>query len=1159
MNAHSAGRVAAFGFSMYGQCGTGATSSIRSPRLLAALDGVCIAAVTAGEYHSAALSADGAVYTWGKGDDGQLGLGATGQAVLPTQVVALDGIRIASVSAGGAHTVALDAAGNVFAWGRGSSGQLGTGGTGSECSPVAVSFVDVLDAGERIVDIAAGSDFTLFLTSAGGVLATGSGMYGRLGTGSTLSALSPVRLAKLDGASITHVAAGTHCGMALSQSTGAVYAWGFGKLSPTPMDQLMDLGITAVAAGQYHGAASALALVQPLPQLSFVDVAAGDDHTLALAADGSLYSWGNDMYGRLGRPTAGDEPGCASPGVPALVPGLATARVRALAAGGAHSLVVIVGAPASSPRSSGGRPSLRQASASHRAAPSKAERMARLSAMLSGKSNGGSTPARASRSVAAATSSLARTHEFQRYAARQSSRGSPRVAAPSQASAVFWNSPNHSSTAAVRPSRTPLRSSPLQTLPLGGASRSPPVRSVAATLQELANAELGASAARSRGALSARHRESHALADELANSRASLEATKRTSERLRRDMDALAAQRARLARSTTELSASLRASTSSIEHEHESARVTRDASIDAFVRMADEVEALQTETEVMQDSTAALSDSRASLEALRSSVAEEHTVVSHQIEALERELALAHADSESAVAHHARLAQAVEAQLLSKNEVEDALEAAASTLRVELARVREQCTRLSAALDQADSALTALKTRRDGLQSELAEKAGEEDELVTAINEASASIDAKTAAIHDHNASLAKLVGDEGRLGTELAELADRKASADARVLTLAAQVEEAEARRASVEAQVASLAKQLGEAQGGYTALQSEFKAKAAELDTIRGETTRVREAIAHAEADTATAKETLERERGVFARASALRDSTLDQLSETKAARVTMEKEVHTLQAELAEAQAEAQAALEARNKAQRELETEQEARRVAMSAKAKLEEAVELERESRLVALAAKERSALQLEVEQEKKLALATEEERLSRAVKSSRAAFRSAAATAKENAAYAANLQNSAASIGGGGTAVRQTASRRSISPRKVAATKARVAQLLSTLDPEHAPALAATHTSPNTGERASGRPKHFAAVERAKRVLHEAKASMAMAATLEAVDVASPGQIAADIPRSQLRPVNEVLESSVAAELDTAERDVRAARAKLDAILATAR
>ena len=77
--------------------------------------------------HSLAITADGAVWTWGWGSDGRLGRGDEQAQLQPKKVEAFTGQRVVAVSAGGEHSLAITADGAVFTWGKGEDGCLGHG------------------------------------------------------------------------------------------------------------------------------------------------------------------------------------------------------------------------------------------------------------------------------------------------------------------------------------------------------------------------------------------------------------------------------------------------------------------------------------------------------------------------------------------------------------------------------------------------------------------------------------------------------------------------------------------------------------------------------------------------------------------------------------------------------------------------------------------------------------------------------------------------------------------------------------------------------------------------------------------------------------------------------------------------------------------------
>lgn len=191
------GLLQSWGYNEYGQLGRGfSCEGLQRPGLLKAyarhLDEapelVKIAQVSCGEYHTAAISDSGEVYTWGLGNMGQLGhssLQSEDKEVLPRRVVALDGVCITSVACGGVHTYAVTAKGALYAWGGGQVGQLGLGPQTSSASFI---FKDsllmirnlpaaVIPTGVQLV--ACGHAHTLISTSDGRIHGWGYNSYGQ--------------------------------------------------------------------------------------------------------------------------------------------------------------------------------------------------------------------------------------------------------------------------------------------------------------------------------------------------------------------------------------------------------------------------------------------------------------------------------------------------------------------------------------------------------------------------------------------------------------------------------------------------------------------------------------------------------------------------------------------------------------------------------------------------------------------------------------------------------------------------------------------------------------------------------------------------------------------------------------------------------------------
>lgn len=155
------GNLLAWGGNASGQLGDGTTTSRMAPISVASMTDKRATAIAAGEFHSLALSMDGALRAWGGNGFGQLGNGSTVSSSVPVAVSIPAGVRFAAIDAKGAHTLALAADGSLWAWGEGGAGQLGTGGSANSDVPVQVQGLD----GGPVVGFSAGYDHNIALCS----------------------------------------------------------------------------------------------------------------------------------------------------------------------------------------------------------------------------------------------------------------------------------------------------------------------------------------------------------------------------------------------------------------------------------------------------------------------------------------------------------------------------------------------------------------------------------------------------------------------------------------------------------------------------------------------------------------------------------------------------------------------------------------------------------------------------------------------------------------------------------------------------------------------------------------------------------------------------------------------------------------------------------
>ena len=103
-----------WGEGKFGRLGHGTERNCHSPRLVESLLGKRPVQVACGGFHTAAITEDGKMWTFGGGEHGQLGHGDKVNKVKPTVVQALEGIFVSQITCGWSHSVALTSKGRVY-------------------------------------------------------------------------------------------------------------------------------------------------------------------------------------------------------------------------------------------------------------------------------------------------------------------------------------------------------------------------------------------------------------------------------------------------------------------------------------------------------------------------------------------------------------------------------------------------------------------------------------------------------------------------------------------------------------------------------------------------------------------------------------------------------------------------------------------------------------------------------------------------------------------------------------------------------------------------------------------------------------------------------------------------------------------------------------
>jgi alpha-tubulin suppressor-like RCC1 family protein len=140
-----------------------------------------ISSISAGHYHSLAVTSSGEIWAWGRNDEGQLGrivIDSRDSRSEPKRVEGLENVNVQAAFASGVVSAAIGDDGSLWVWGRSKRGQLGLGNGIIEAR--VPSRVENL-AAEHVVKVSLGWGHALALTVDGKVFGWGYVADGRVG------------------------------------------------------------------------------------------------------------------------------------------------------------------------------------------------------------------------------------------------------------------------------------------------------------------------------------------------------------------------------------------------------------------------------------------------------------------------------------------------------------------------------------------------------------------------------------------------------------------------------------------------------------------------------------------------------------------------------------------------------------------------------------------------------------------------------------------------------------------------------------------------------------------------------------------------------------------------------------------------------------------
>jgi alpha-tubulin suppressor-like RCC1 family protein len=275
---HNDSSIWTWGWNNKGQLGDGQTTDLFAPVRVEGLTRV--KDIAAGAYHTMVLLHDGALKVWGSNSYGQLGDGTLTERYRPVAVNSLENVK--GIAAGYNHSLAILDDHTVMAWGQNNAGQIGDN-TSNNKKLTAVKVSDLVN----VISLAAGKEHSMALKKNGTVWTWGSNDKGQLGTGSTQNQNHPVLIETLS--DIIAIAAGGQHSLAL-QDDGTIWIWGLnnqGQLGNGTMMTDANLNYEASPA-------------KVKSNETFIAIAAGENHSMALSTDGTVWAWGDNSKGQLG-------------------------------------------------------------------------------------------------------------------------------------------------------------------------------------------------------------------------------------------------------------------------------------------------------------------------------------------------------------------------------------------------------------------------------------------------------------------------------------------------------------------------------------------------------------------------------------------------------------------------------------------------------------------------------------------------------------------------------------------------------------------------------------------------------------------------------------------------------------------------------------------
>jgi len=242
---------------------------------------------------SYAIDNTNTLYSWGRNNAGQLGIGSRNDNLFP-RIVKVDNLMeneyFIEIIPQSSEVFGLTNKGNLYGWGSNYKNRLGIQSSNTyEPMPVLIE-IEGLSNDEKIIDFSA-FNHSLALTSSGRIYSWGDNRQGQLGDGSIVDKSHPtlININLLAGETVIKIDAGQNTSFAIT-NLGNLYSWGSDNHYARGTEQGMQGSLRPLKVN--------FSILNPNEKIS--EISSNMYYSVAVTNQNRVITWGRNDYGQLG-------------------------------------------------------------------------------------------------------------------------------------------------------------------------------------------------------------------------------------------------------------------------------------------------------------------------------------------------------------------------------------------------------------------------------------------------------------------------------------------------------------------------------------------------------------------------------------------------------------------------------------------------------------------------------------------------------------------------------------------------------------------------------------------------------------------------------------------------------------------------------------------